>query len=299
MPAVTPPFIPRFGHGAPTGTAAPGTTYYDIDNAYLAYTFNAGQWQPQGGGVIRASGAPTTQLAPPGTLWSRTDAVKLYQSTPTGVAKTIAQFTHNSGHGLPTSATFPGAPTIGNLWIANLGSSNDVHTLIDTTKWTTLLFGGAVKFGVIAYRYVQAGDTATPPNLCTGASNPFWGVEMVEIAGVSGVIANDIAFTTSIFDQPNAFNTPLAVTTQPSQLAILMPSEYNATVANITNPAGWTSQEQWTSGNYGTMLLTAQTPAQGTQLQAAINKATGADPAMYAVTIVFTSTPAGHWDVLV
>lgn len=299
MGAINPPYLPRFGAGAPTGSASDGTVYYDTTNGYLGYIYKAGQWNPFGGGVILGSGVPTL-LAPAGCLFSRTDSAHIYSSQPTGTPKTVVQFAHNSGHGAPTNVTLGGAPTVGNLLIANLGSQLTCLANIDTSKWTVLDSGGAVKFGVIAYRYVQVGDTATTPNITTGlGTTPFWGLEVVEIAGVSGTIAADVSHVTSIYDQAAAFNTPSYLTNQPSQLALLIASEYNATVANIGLPAGWTNVEQWTSGNYGTMLIAKQVPGSGTDLLAAISKATGADPAMYAATVVFTSVPAAGWTLLV
>lgn len=51
MGAVNPPFVPRFGVGAPTGNAPPGALYFDVSFApYASYVGNGGRWHEYGPG---------------------------------------------------------------------------------------------------------------------------------------------------------------------------------------------------------------------------------------------------------
>ena len=41
---LSPPFIPRFGSGAPSGSAPVGTQYFDTSNNYAEYIYRSGAW---------------------------------------------------------------------------------------------------------------------------------------------------------------------------------------------------------------------------------------------------------------
>lgn len=59
----TPPFVPRFGSGIPTGVAPPGTIYFDRANSYALYTYDGG-WNPATGVGTFAPSVRNSAVAP-------------------------------------------------------------------------------------------------------------------------------------------------------------------------------------------------------------------------------------------
>lgn len=295
MPAVNPPFIPRFGAGAPAGTAPRGTIYYDTTtNPYTSYAFNAGAWHLAGAssGLILGAGAPAG-IAASGTLYSQTDAAALWSFQAAAVAASVVQTADTNGHGTPGAPTFGGAPTVGNILIAFLGSDGDASGSIDTTKWTVITHGGtSTGRGLAAYRYVQGGDTATPPAICS-SGNFFWGLSVVEVTGVIGVFGTDVAGFTETYDHQAVWNTPSHVVST-NQMALLGAGAYDAT-ANFTNPATWTVLDNWLhSSNYGAQNILSLAPANGTDVSAAFNFPASSEN-NFGITIIFAQASSENW----
>jgi hypothetical protein len=299
MPAITPPYRPRFGNGAPSGGAAQGTLYFDVQNNYQSYIFQGSQWRLSGQ-VILGAGVPTF-AAPPGTLYSRNDGTPgLYASNAGLAADTVVQFAHTAGHGVPGAPTFGSAVTTGNLLLAYLGSSLNQSAALNLVDWTLLdnLSVSSIS-ALVAYRYAQAGDGATPPAVCL-TGNPFWGMEMIELSGVTGNINVDIVHHL-LEGSGSTFNTTTPQdTTAANQLALLGLMAYDAT-ANVTNPSGFTLLEQWNDGaaDYGAMTFGKQTPASGTDVGGAtMTRPSGSNGDNYASTIILASSLVESWTLI-
>lgn len=107
------------------------------------------------------------------------------------MAVSIVQFKGLAGNFVPATIVLDSAPTPGNLIIAAYGGF--INDPFNNTAWTNLEIntaGGGMNFRM-AYRYVQPGDTATLPNLCSTSGGAFEAFAY-EIAGVTGVIADDV-----------------------------------------------------------------------------------------------------------
>jgi hypothetical protein len=158
---------------------------------------------PAGGGfgIVTGSGAPSASQSA-GTVYSRSDQAGVYVDTSEKILKKV-QSQSASGTGVPASLTLGGAPTPGNWLIAFLGSSNDMHALLDLTKWTPITSGGTGATGsqiLAAYRLVQVGDTTSVPAL--SASNASSHAQIViEISGGSGIWSHDFEQTDAKYGQ--------------------------------------------------------------------------------------------------
>jgi len=299
MPAVTPPYRPLYGHGAPQGSAVQGAIYFDIDANYAPYTFNNGAWN-NFAPILLGAGVPAF-IAKAGTLYSRNDAAGVYASTPTLAAATVVQEAHVSAHSAPTHVTFGAPVTAGNLLLNFLGASSPMDADVDLSKWTILDTGnqGGGIDALVAYRYADGTEGTTPPNLCT-AGNPFWGITCAEIGGVTGNINTDLHLHT--FDHASVtFNTTTPQNTdKANELCLLTLMQYDGT-ANIANPAGWTIVDQWNDGaaNYGAMLLSKQTPGSGTNVgNATFTRTAGASGPGFASTIIFEPGLVAGWTLI-
>jgi len=300
MPVVNPPFRPRYGNGAPAGNAPPGTIYFQVDAQYAQWTFNNGQWN-KGFSLILGAGAPAF-LAPAGTLYSQTDAAHIYSSQPAPVASTVVQHGHNAGHSTGGSVTFGGAVTTGNLLIAWIGAGIDLSGVI-AAGWN--LFDHNQVGGIsaqLATRYAQAGDGATPPQPFLSGASTFWGLNMAEIGGVTGVLGTDIV--SHILDTSAVtFNTTTPQNTGGAgQLCLLNMFSWDGT-ANFGTPAGWTSVETWNDAavNYGSMSLCKQTPGGVTNVgNATVTRPAGSSGNNFADTIIMGAGGlAANWTLLV
>lgn len=296
MGAVNPPFIPRFGAGAPGGSVPQGTIYYDTTtDPYTSYVYRAGAWHTTGAsaGFLIGAGVPSG-LAASGTIYSRSDAAAIYSFQNDPVAATVVQFADTNAHGTPGAVTFGGAPTPGNILIAFLGSDGDASGVIDAAKWTVITHGStSTGRGLAAYRYVQAGDTATPPNLCTSGTF-FYGLTCVEVTGVVGTFSTDVAaFTETYEHQSGPWNTPSHVVTT-NQMALMCAGAYDAS-APFVDPVTWTVVDNWVHGaNYGAMDVLTIAPANGTDIAATFNFPAGSEN-NFAITIVFAQGTAENW----
>lgn len=233
MTASTPPYIPRYGIGAPTGTAAKGTLYFDIQANYTPYIYNGG-WQRSANMIIGA-GVPSFK-APPGFLYSRSDAAELYSSQPVPGTPTIVQSAsaHNTGSG--STVTLGAAPTPGNLMLGFfLASSNTINV---TSNWTPIIRGGNNGSITSVYRYAQSGDTAITPPIKDNSSIGY-GLTVYEISGISGNPVQDIANTSSFYGANAAFNVPSISTATANQLA-LTAACWNGGSVGFTTPTGFT-----------------------------------------------------------
>jgi len=299
MPVTNPPFIPRYGNGAPAGAAPPGTIYFQKDAQYSQWTFNNGVWNKTFS-LILGAGAPAF-LAPAGTLYSQTDAAHIWSSQPTPVTPAVVQHGHTAAHSTGGSVTFGAPVTTGNLLMAWLGGGIDLSGTI-LAGWN--LFDHNQVGGIsaqLAYRYAQAGDGATPPNVFLSA-NTFWGMNMAEISGVTGVIGTDII--SHILDTGAVtFNTTTPQnTTAAGELALLNMFAWDGT-ANFGTPAGWTSVETWNDAavNYGSMSLCKQTPGSGVNVgNATVTRPAGSSGNNFADTLILSANGlSANWTMLV
>jgi len=299
MPAVTPPYRPIYGVGAPNGSAVQGAIYFDTANNYAPYTFNNGAWNAFAP-ILLGAGVPAF-IAKAGTLYSRTDAAGVYASTPTLAAAAVVQNAHTSGHGAPSHAVMGAAITAGNLLLNFLGSSNGMEANVDLSKWTILDAGNQFSIdALVAYRYADGTEGTTPPNLCT-AGNPFWGLTCVEISGVTGNINTDLHL--HHFDAGgNNFNTttPLS-TTSTNQLSMLCEFAYDSTANFIALGGAWGVVSSWNDGaaNYGAMAISDQVPASGTNVgNVNVVLPAGNSGVGYAETLIFNPGLVAGWTLI-
>lgn len=246
------------------------------------------------------NGAPGALNKPAGTLYTRKDALGLYISAPTltlpSIAGAGAQFAHNAAHSVPGSFNLPGAPTVGNLILLFFYASNDIHADLNTAKWTMLDFGtGISQNGFVAYRYVQAGDTAALPAISSAANSVFWGATAVEITGVTGVIGTDIPYFKGIWNANAATSTTENHNaTSASQLAIFASLQYNGT-ANVATPAGLTLVTSWNDGaaNFGAQGLFTLAPASGANISTPFTRVAGSNSqGTFQLVVAPVSAPA-------
>lgn len=254
-------------------------------------------------GVLLGVGAPTA-LEPAGTLYSQTDAAGVWSSQPTYIANpTVVQFASTSGAAAIGSVTLPGAPTVGNLLIALLGTGTDpsAHLAAGWTSFENGSGGGTLRYGRALYRYVQVGDTAVLPAIGSGGTF-FWFAEVYEISHVSGVFANDVVAHPAIYGQTaSPLTTPAATTAAPEQLVLLGGGTYDAST-NMTNPATWTSDILTNNNsNYGAWLASNKLVAvAGTSIQASIAFPTGTLLVAFAIQVVIANTSAlvANWTLV-
>lgn len=121
------------------------------------------------------------------------------------------QFNENVVFFAPPFPTLLSAPTVGNLILAVW--SDVAGSTLDTTNWTPIAsFGpepGGTEIGYASYRYVQAGDGTTLPNLSN--SNGIYRIMCHEVSGVSGTWAADLdQYKVETVYPPTAFNTASA-----------------------------------------------------------------------------------------
>jgi hypothetical protein len=203
------------------------------------------------------------------------------------------QFINGSTASGTGAMTLPGAPTAGNLILAEIGINGS--GTVDTTKWTLIRKIGSGQGQVFAvFRYVVGGDTATLPPIFTTAATfaSYWAVE---VSGVAGNIAHDLEQVDS--KQMN-LATPLvtnALTTQAvNDLVFTGVFDYNANGTNITGAAGWTFDVQANNfANYGAWALTERTFASsGTNISASYTIPNTGYPSGF-ISLVISGTGAG------
>lgn len=303
MPVSNPPFVPRYGVGNPSGPAAKGTIYFDTSANYTAWTFQNGQWnrtQP----MLLGAGVPAF-LAPAGFIFSRTDQAHIYSSQPTPVLPAVVQSANQKGTSNSGNVTFAGAVTTGNLLLANIGWNSDQSAFINTAAWTTLDFSNSGSGGnasaAVLYRYAQAGDGVTPPNLFAGAVGPQWAVDAIELSGVSGNIATDLLSHTMTAGSNIAANltTPAAATTTTNQLALILANARNGTVTWAV-PAGYTAIDNLHQVPDWALLSCKQAPGSGVAIGGNLmTKPAGTNSAFYAEQIIMNSGLAAAWTLLI
>lgn len=256
-----------------------------------------------GGGALIGTGVPTA-LEPVGTLYSRIDTPELWQSQPTTIGGAVVQALSNiQGNNVPGVITLGAAPGVGNLIIAYVAWGNvQVAPTINTTDWTVIDIapdpsGGTNIAGFALYRYVQPGDNANLPALCT-AGNSYWAGQFWEIAGVSGVFATDVPvhFTHQAFG--NSHTAGPLTTTVAGQIVLLCGGQYDASLNPVTNATGgWTQDSAAAnSGNFGNMTGWHQTvSASGTAVSAALTSNAGSpyclSGVMLAITVSTVTSP--------
>jgi hypothetical protein len=244
-----------------------------------------------GSGVTLGSGAPSA-AGSAGAVYSRTDQAGLYvNTTERKLAKVQTAFA--SGSGTPASMTLGATPTAGNLLIAWLGSNNDAHSLLDTSKWTLIENGGATTvFLLAAYRYVQGGDTTAVPALCTGSVS-FHAQQVIEISGVTGTWANDFDRSDSLYNQSVTTLTKTATKTRwDNDLVLCGVFNWDGN-SNITGGSGYTFDVQQNNmGNYGAWALAeASFPANQTSASTAFTIPTGVTHNCGYISVFLRSSP--------
>lgn len=147
-------------------------------------------WAAGGSGtLILGSGVPTA-LEPAGTLYSRTDAAGLYQSTPTVGAAAIVQALAQDNNASPPfggkGVTFASAVTTGNLLLAILSDTGTTAPAADT-GWTLedQFTDGSTAFIAIYSRIAQAGDGVTPPQVVTSGATTASNFGAWELSGAT------------------------------------------------------------------------------------------------------------------
>jgi hypothetical protein len=270
------------------------------DGKVLTWVNANGDWEAMvagGGGGVAIGIGPPSSLQPAGTLYSQSDTAAVWSSQPTAVGgnPSVAQFASANNHSLAGSPTLPSAPTVGNLIVLFLGSGSNSFANVDTTKWTVLTHGGATHFGLCAYRYVQVGDTAALPSICSSGFD-YWASEAYEIANVSGVWANDFDQFKDAYDlTASPITTTSMSTVLNNELAILGTMQYNA-VATMSVAAPWTTDITGLSAaNFGSFDLASRAiTTSGTAVTATITLS-GSDKAFYVNILFKPSTLAVHW----
>ena len=215
--------------------------------------------------VILGTGVPTA-LKPAGTLYSRTDAAGLYVSTSTvSGGKTVVQTAYDiHGNSTPGNITLPGAPTVGHLIIVfvHWGEANMAAPTINTSAWTQFITvtSGSNEPCFAVYRYVQTGDTAVLPAICT-AGTAYWGATAFEISGVSGTFATDVEASSGTFGNVSSITAPSITTASTGTLALLAGGQYNGNTNPTLGGSGtWTTdQSAHNSTNFGSVACGHQT----------------------------------------
>jgi hypothetical protein len=253
-----------------------------------AWLPNAGPASPP---LLIGTGAPTA-LADAGTLYSRADAIELYQSHPTtsGGALAVVQSGFHTSTFVNPHAVLPGAPTIGNL-IVCFYAQNTTATL--SADWTQFAINGLGSghdsmYGV--YRYAQSGDGATLPDFNTDSGN-IVRVLATELSGVSGVFASDFDSYVTASASPIG---PLT-TTNPNELLILASTEGGG-FGSYTPSTGWTNQ--LTDGGGSSTLDDVQEPSASTAVTATPSWSIGGTSGKWimAAFVGGSGSPVAHWD---
>lgn len=298
MGAASPPYIPKYGNGAPAAAAPQGTLYFDIQNNYQPYIRQGGQWH-NAGNLLLGAGVPAF-VANAGVLWSRNDGTAgLYQSTPALAAPVVVQEAHAAGNSVPGTVTMGVAITAGNLLICFVGASHSFTP--NAAGWNILDNGGQVGVNAYAlYRYADGTEGTHPPN-AGSATSAFWGQTVLEISGVTGNAGADIISHIMSQSAGATFNTTTPqATTSANQLCLLGQYGYNGT-ANFLVPAGWTNVDNWNDGsaNYGAMEIAKQTPGSGTNVgNTLVTKPAGTNNSLFAETIILKAGLTAHWDLI-
>ena len=215
--------------------------------------------------VILGTGVPTA-LKPAGTLYSRTDAAGLYVSTPTvSGGKTVVQTAYDiHGNSTPGNITLPGAPTVGHLIFVfvHWGEAYMAAPTINTSAWTQFITvtSGSNEPCFAVYRYVQTGDTAVLPAICT-AGTAYWGATAFEISGVSGTFATDVEASSGTFGNVSSITAPSITTASTGTLALLAGGQYNGNTNPTLGGSGtWTTdQSAHNAMNFGSVACGHQT----------------------------------------
>lgn len=216
-------------------------------------------------------------------------------ATPCAGAPTKVQVANTSSASGTGAMTLGGAPTPGNLLIAELGSSVDAYTVLDTAKWTLITNGGTSNGQIFAaYRYVQGGDTVTVPPLLTGvkAKISAW---VIEVSGVTGTWASDFEGSSATFNNASTTLTTTHLATRAANdLALTGAFNYTSGATNITGASGWTFDvQQNNNANYGAWALAERTfVSSGTDFSTSYTIPTGAQPSGY-ITVVLSGAGTG------
>jgi len=152
MGAVTPPYVPRFGTGAPTGGAANGTIYFDRSNNYAMWVAFNGAWHQSSDGVVVPLSIVQNQL----TVLNQ------------------------------NFVTLGAPPTSGNLLVA-LCSHNQNNIGVGA-GWTQVgAQNGVTTFGTGCYtKTAGVGESATQTPI--GIGNGGGGLQIWEIHGGAGLV---------------------------------------------------------------------------------------------------------------
>ena len=190
----------------------------------------------------------------------------------------------------PTTLTVPWTPVIGNLIVIYLlwGDGTVANPTIDPTNWTvfkTLVATTDYTIGI--YRYVQSGDTATLPNICT-AGSALYAPQVLEISGVTGTFGTDHISDKSGF-QSNAtpFTTTSDTTNAVNQFAVISYGEATSTGTQAVISSPWTNgTAQFNNSAWGTSVLFFQFyPSSGSTVQGTITPQVSTLPQGYIQSI--------------
>ena len=208
-----------------------------------------------------------------------------------------------SAYALPasgyTSCTLGAAPTPGNLLILFLASGNDAHALLGP-RWTLITNGGAggdfsCQYGLLAYCYVEEGDTTSVPEITTG---PIYynAVAVYEVTGVTGTWASDFDQCEGAYDQTST--TSMAITAMTTaaanELALVFAGQYDAG-SNASISSGWeTDIAENNSGDYGLVFGASQFfSASSSSVGGTLTIPSSSSPAFY-IALLLKVPPTGY-----
>jgi hypothetical protein len=145
-----------------------------------------------------------------------------------------------SGTNDPASITVPWTPKVGSLLVAYIdrnGTSTNPVIGSSWTEWASVNL--TTKYIVAIYRYVQGGDTAALPAMCTSGGS-FTVVSVIELGGGSGTFASDhVSDKSATQASGSTLTTTADSTTANNQFALLNYGNFDgnafATTTGFTN----------------------------------------------------------------
>jgi hypothetical protein len=157
--------------------------------------------------------------------------------------------------------------------LAFVGWGNGQNNFTVGSGWTQLdsVTVSSVKVGGTFYRYVQSGDAAGLPGVMNGSTSNWNGVQFLEIAGVSGVIATDIVdHNIKAQGSGSTITSTAFVSTQNDQLALDFFGNYDAVTEITVSTTGFERGAAGSnSSNYGGVGVFRKVfPTSGTSISA-------------------------------
>lgn len=229
-------------------------------------------------------------------------ALRAFAAGPAVVQAAFASGQHAGSCEANGAMTLPSPPTPGNLIITWFWRSS-ISVSENTADWTVYFYSGNVSGGdtilSVMYRYVQSGDTAALPGVCS-TGNPFWASNAVEVSGVSGVIGTDIEQTDTINPGPSALSltTTSIMTAHANDLVLIGVVSYDAPSGNITGASGFTFDvQQINASDWGAWAQVSKSiPGNGTAVSTTFTIPSTAGPCAYYTVVMrpSSSPPVGR-----